>query len=169
MARGVNLTQEQHISRVAYDEVERAADLVEPRAVAVHFDPEQQTVRFDLRSGASVTLPVSLIPMDVPDGTDLDASFRAAAVDKRGEYVWLGDIGEGITVPGTILHALFGREVWRYWSEGWGQKVQAAEARIRSELARKAGSTKSVAKSAAARANGTKGGRPRKLPPAAGE
>jgi hypothetical protein len=79
-------------------ETSRRLDMKEPRATPVSFDQASQAVRFDLRDGAAVILPLVASGLDALEGTDMAA-----------------------------------------------------------------------ARSSAARANGAKGGRPRKLPPAAGE
>jgi hypothetical protein len=148
----------------AFDEVQRQADTVEPRATAVRYLPDRNAILIELSKGCDVVVPVALLPIEIPDGADLSVGFGDPQIYGGGEYVFWEAFEDGISVPGIILKTLFGRDAWRAWSTGWSQKVDEAEARIRHELASKAGATKSPAKAAAARANGKKGGRPKKRP-----
>jgi hypothetical protein len=97
------------------------------------------------------------------------AAFAAAVISGDGANVSLPTIEETITVPGTIISALYERAVWRAWSENWGAQYESVRSAVMAEYGKKGGRSKSAAKSSAARANGVKGGRPRKRPPAAGE
>ncbi|PIC00736.1 DUF2442 domain-containing protein [Caulobacter sp. X] len=115
----------------------RQAQDREPRARAARYDPATRTIAVELTSGAAFTFPTALVE-----------SLANADPAQIGEITVLGS-GYGLhwealdldlTVPG-LLADIFA---------------------TRSHLAQTAGRSTSPAKAAAARANGARGGRPRK-------
>lgn len=166
MAETANTSTEVTASIKAWAEVEMAADKTEPRAVAVRYDPAAGLVMLTLKSGAIVGVPPSAL--SIPDGATPE-QLQAGEIDSNGEHVYWHEIDGGDSVPGAIMHHLFGHDFWRIWSEGWENRYDEAKARILAEMRAKGGRSKSPAKATASRENGKKGGRPRKLPPASGE
>ena len=111
-----------------------------PRAVAARYDAESRRVVVDLANGSSFAFPPSAVE-----------GLAGAKAEDVAEIELLGD-GYGLhwerldvdyTVAG-LLNGLFGTARW---------------------LAARAGRATSAAKAEAARANGAKGGRPRKAVP----
>ncbi len=109
----------------------------EPRATSVRYNRKLQKIVVDLSNGCTFTFPPQLAP-----------ELNGASEDQIAEVEILG-AGYGLhwealdidlSLPG-LMSGLFG---------------------ARSYLAKVAGSSTSAAKAAAARANGAKGGRPRK-------
>nr|WP_294506868.1 DUF2442 domain-containing protein [uncultured Rhodopila sp.] len=113
----------------------------EPRARTAHFDPATGRVEIDLANGCSYAFPPQLVE-------DLqDASPEALAdieVDGLGFNLHWPALDVDLYVP-ALVSGIFGTRAW-----------------MTRALARAAGQTTSPAKTAAARANGAKGGRPRK-------
>jgi hypothetical protein len=93
--------------------------------------------RFLLRSGVRVTIPVANIPYF--DGLT-KAQLGRVKLDNVGGAIELREVDLDLSVPGIIRDAF-----------GFGEIQQS-----------RAGRVKSPKKAAAARANGAKGGRPRK-------
>ncbi len=118
---------------------ERGEELwaTEPRASAARYDRKSGRVVIDLTNGSTFMFPARLA-QGLTDASDDDL----AQITLMGEGYALHweTINEGFTVPG-LLAGLFG---------------------TRKYMAQLAGRAKSPAKAAAARANGAKGGRPRK-------
>jgi hypothetical protein len=115
-----------------------AVQRLEPRAVLAAYDPATGCVAVKLANGCGFTFPVVLV-----EGLE-------AATDKQLAHVEILGAGTGlhwealdvdVSVPG-LLAGVFG---------------------TRAHMARVAGQAKSDAKAAAARANGAKGGRPRRV------
>jgi hypothetical protein len=114
-----------------------AARTHEPRAASVRYDGQSGRVIVELTNGCSFTFPPRL------------AQGREAATEEQLSRVEILGAGSGLhwealdadlSIPGLLA--------------GWfGTK---------SYLARQGGRSKSAAKAAAARANGAKGGRPRR-------
>ncbi len=120
---------------------ERRARQSGQRATSVYYDQQTGRVMMELTSGYLFGFPASSIPA------------LASATPAQLADVELGPGGSGLhwevldvdlSVPGLLLSSL-----------GRSQKL--------SELARIAGQVSTPAKAAAARANGAKGGRPRKV------
>lgn len=111
----------------------------EPRAVEARFLPVGRQLRVRLTNGASLSLPVRIIP-------ELRTATRAQLADIEilpgGDGLHWGALDFTISVPGLVA-SLFGPALWM------------------SELGRLGGTRSTVAKAAAARRNGLRGGRPR--------
>lgn len=112
----------------------------EPRATAARYDAKSGRVVVDLSNGATYAFPASL-----GQGLENATPEQLAEVEILGSGFGLH--WECLDVDLSISGLLAGRFGTRAWM---------------SELARRAGSVTSPAKAAAARANGAKGGRPRK-------
>ena len=117
----------------------RRAAKTEPRASTVVYRAKGHALRIELTNGAAITLPVKLIPI----------LRRAARRDVctveilgRGGGLHWESLDLDLSVPG-LLSSVFAGPEWL------------------SELGRIGGRRSSVAKAAAARRNGRKGGRPR--------
>lgn len=113
----------------------------EPRAIAAHFDRVAGRVVVDLVNGCAYAFPVELVQ-------ELRGASReevaAVEVDGVGFNLHWPKLDVDLYVP-ALVSGIFGTRAW-----------------MASEFARLAGRTKSPIKAAAARANGAKGGRPRK-------
>lgn len=113
----------------------------EPRAIAAHFDRVAGRVVLDLVNGCTYAFPVELVQ-------ELRGASReevaAVEVDGVGFNLHWPKLDVDLYVP-ALVSGIFGTRAW-----------------MASEFARLAGRTKSPIKAAAARANGAKGGRPRK-------
>ncbi|MDE0948058.1 MAG: DUF2442 domain-containing protein [Sphingobium sp.] len=113
----------------------------EPRALAVRYDRKAARIIVDLASGATFAFPPYL-------GQGLDAATpdQLAEVEIAGAGFGLHweALDVDLSVP-ALMAGSFGTKAWMR------------------ELARRAGSVTSPAKAAAARVNGAKGGRPKKV------
>jgi hypothetical protein len=114
-----------------------AAWLNEPRAAAVRYDKKLGAMVVDLTNGCSFTFPPKLA-----QGLEQARDEELAQVEILGNGFGLHwpALDVDLSVPG-LLAGLFGTKAY---------------------MARQAGQMKSPAKAAAARANGAKGGRPKK-------
>ena len=115
----------------------RLARQTEPRATSVRYDRKNSRVVIDLTNGCTFAFPPHLA-----QGLEQATDEELAAVEILGAGFGLHweAIDVDLSVPG-LLAGVFG---------------------TRTYLARNAGQATSPAKAAAARANGAKGGRPRK-------
>lgn len=112
----------------------------EPRALKAKYDAKSGRIVVDLSNGATYAFPASL-----GEGLAGATPAQLAEVEVLGSGFGLHweSLDVDLSIPG-LLAGRFGTRSWM------------------SELARRAGSATSPAKAAAARANGAKGGRPRK-------
>jgi hypothetical protein len=113
----------------------------EPRALAARYDRKADRIIVELASGATFAFPPSLgqgLQGATPD------QLAEVAISGPGFGLTWEALDVDLSVPG-LMAGSFGTKAWMR------------------ELARRAGSVTSPAKAAAARANGAKGGRPRKL------
>lgn len=137
------LTDEEILEQVtAAREAERVADRTEPRARTARYDEQRKRIVVELKSGAAFAVPVALL-----DELDEASPVLLAQVEpiSEGEALAWEALDVHISVPG-ILATMLGPELVR-------------------AFARRGGSATSEAKAAAARANGRRGGRPRRRPP----
>jgi len=113
------------------------AQRTEPRAAAARYDRKRKRVVVDLLNGTTFAFPPNLA-----QGLEAATEDQLAEVEVLGAGYGLRweSLDVDLSVPG-LLAGIFGTSKW---------------------MAANAGRTKSVAKAAAARANGAKGGRPRK-------
>ena len=109
----------------------------EPRASAARFDPRTGKITLDLTNGCTFTFPARLI-QGLEGAVDADLAPVELLPQGRGLHWEVPDVD--ISVPG-LVNGIFG---------------------TRAYMARIAGRSRSPAKAAASRANGAKGGRPRK-------
>jgi Protein of unknown function (DUF2442) len=114
----------------------------EPRAVAALYDKDERRVAVDLINGSTYIFPVALAQeLNGAADDDLDEVI----VDSMGFNLHWPRLDADIYVP-ALVAGIFGTKRW-----------------MEQALARRAGQSKSPAKAAAARENGKKGGRPRKV------
>nr|WP_183202033.1 DUF2442 domain-containing protein [Aureimonas pseudogalii] len=107
-----------------------------PEATAARFDPSSGRLVIDFANGATFMLPARTL-QDLENATD----DELASVEIEHGYALRWDrLDVDFTIPG-LMGGVFGTAAY---------------------IAGKAGRTRSVAKAAAARENGRKGGRPRK-------
>lgn len=113
----------------------------EPRATSVHFDRSRGRVVVDLMNGCAYAFPAQLV-QDL-QGADHD-DLADVEIDGMGFNLHWPRLDVDLHVP-ALVAGIFGTRAW-----------------MTKELARRAGQATSSAKAAASRANGLKGGRPRK-------
>lgn len=117
------------------------ADRKEPRAANAYYDDITNRVVINLVTGVIVSFPPSLL-QGLEDASPTD--LAKVEVSPHGTSLHWEKIGADFSVPGLIA-GVFGSRVWM------------------AHLGRRGGRATSDAKTAAARANGQKGGRPRKV------
>ncbi len=115
----------------------RTARATEPHAEAARYDRASGRIIVDLTNGATFAFPPALV-----QGLDKATAQELAEVEIIGAGYGLHweKLDVDYSVPG-LVNGVFGTAKW---------------------MASRAGRTSSAAKAAAARANGAKGGRPRK-------
>ena len=116
------------------------ADATEPRVESVRYDRESNRVVIDLKNGATFIIPVSM--MEGLAGATAADLEQIEVTPSRAGLRW-EKLDADFSVP-ALLRGVFGSKAWM------------------SELGKAGGSVTSEAKASAARANGKKGGRPRK-------
>ena len=118
-------------------ERDRASRASEPRAAAARYDRASSRVIVDLENGCTFAFPSRLA-----QGLEAASDEKLSAVEILGEGYGLHweDLDVDLSLPG-LMAGILGTKAW---------------------MARRAGQATSVAKAAAARKNGAKGGRPRK-------
>ena len=114
----------------------------EPRASAAVYERATGRVVIDLANGCSYAFPAALV-QDLQGASDDD--LASVLVDGLGFNLHFPALDADLYVP-ALVSGLFGTKSW-----------------MARELARIAGRKTSPAKAVAARANGAKGGRPRKV------
>ncbi len=122
---------------IASEKADRAAGL---RAVSARYDKRTERVVLELSNGLALAFPASMV-YGLEQATH--AQRADLELDPAGAGVIWDALDSDISVPG-LISSTFGRR-------------DAAKV-----LGKAGGSSKSDAKSAAARTNGVKGGRPRK-------
>jgi hypothetical protein len=88
--------------------------------------------------------------------------LTAIDIDPDGDGLIWDERAFCVSVPGLIMQAVGGRELWQHWSDQRQRRLETEIKRIRSEQARKGGLAKSPARAEASLQNGKKGGRPPK-------
>jgi hypothetical protein len=114
----------------------------EPRALAAHYDRDTGRVTVDLVNGCTYAFPAQLV-QDLHGASHDD--LAGIEVDGLGFNLHWPTLDVDLYVP-ALVSGLFGTRAW-----------------MARALARVAGQATSPAKAAAARSNGAKGGRPRKI------
>ena len=119
--------------------VGQVAAMTEPRAVEAKYLPASRHLRVRLANGASLSLPISVIP-ELRDATR--AQLSGIEILPGGDALHWEALDFTVSVPGLVA-SLFSPATWM------------------SELGRLGGTRSTLAKAAAARRNGLRGGRPR--------
>jgi hypothetical protein len=114
----------------------------EPRAASARYDRKSGRIVIDLVNGCTYAFPAQLA-QDLQGASHED--LANVEVEGLGFDLYWPSLDADLYVP-ALVAGIFGTRDW-----------------MTKELARRAGQAKSPAKAAAARANGSKGGRPRKL------
>lgn len=117
------------------------ADLREPRAAHAYYDEKTRRVVVEMTTGVIMSIPPQLLQGLA--GASL-ADLSEVEVSPRGTSLHWEQLDADFSVSGLIA-GVFGTRAWM------------------ADLGRKGGRVSSAAKAAAARANGQKGGRPRKI------
>jgi hypothetical protein len=117
----------------------RRAAKTEPRAARATYDARNDALRIELTNGAAITIPVKLIP-DLKGAAP--SEVRSIEVLGRGGGLHWESLDLDLNVP-ALVSSIFAGPEWM------------------AELGRVGGLRSSAAKTAAARSNGRKGGRPR--------
>ena len=130
---------EQEYKLIVADTAER--DRVEPRAVAARYDTVEDKLIVELRNGVELRIPTGML-----QGVAGSSPEHIAAVEitPSGYGLHWAALDADLSIPG-LAAGIFGSEQWM------------------SELARQMGRSKSARKTSSSRANGAKGGRPRKM------
>ena len=115
---------------------------IEPRASAARYDRAAGRVVVDLVNGCTYAFPAPLV-QDLQGASDED--LAGVEVDGHGFNLHWPTLDVDLYVP-ALVSGIFGTRAW-----------------MTRELARIAGRATSPAKARAARSNGAKGGRPRKI------
>ncbi|QMW22099.1 DUF2442 domain-containing protein [Sandaracinobacteroides saxicola] len=113
----------------------------QPRALTARYDAGSGRIILDLTNGCLFAFPARLV-QDLHGATDED--LAQIEVPKPGLGLYWPRLDADVYVPGLVA-GIFGT---RYW--------------MASEMGRRGGTARSPAKTAAARQNGAKGGRPKK-------
>ena len=114
----------------------------EPRATSARYDRASGRVMLDLVNGCTYIFPAQLVE-DLAEASDAD--LETIEVTGQGFNLYWPALEADLYVP-ALVSGIFGTKAW-----------------MTRELARRAGQARSPAKAAAARSNGAKGGRPRKV------
>ena len=142
------LREWEHIHGASDTELKRAEAAgkkmlaTEPRAVAARYDRKTGRVVIELANGCSYAFPAALVQELQKASADELADVR---VDGYGFNLNFTALEVDLYVP-SLVSGIFGTQAW-----------------MTRELARIAGRKTSLAKASAARVNGSKGGRPRKV------
>lgn len=121
----------------AANERGRIAQQTEPRATSARYDARAERIVVELTSGATFAFPPALVQGLCDATPDQLADIEVTPI---GYGLHWPQLDEDYSVPG-LMNGVFGTAKW---------------------MAARAGRATSPAKAAAARANGAKGGRPRK-------
>lgn len=135
------------IAREQFEAATRAGQ-ESPVAVAARYSRTHGKLEIMFANGVNIGVPVALIQdFHLLEKWPTAAQLSEVEIWGGGQAVYFPRLDLLVWAPG-LLQGLYGSKLWMR------------------ELARGMGSVTSPAKAAAARANGRKGGRPRKNPPA---
>ena len=134
----VHLTDEEFEAATRRGEERMRTD---PRATSARYDAETGRVVIELANGCTYIFPAAMA--QELHGAD-DADLAEIQIDGAGFNLHWPRLDADLYVPATVA-GVFGTKAWM--AKQWAQA---------------AGRTSTPAKAAAARANGAKGGRPRK-------
>jgi hypothetical protein len=122
------------------------ADATEPRAISANYDAESGRIVIELSNGATIAIP-SVLCQGIADASPKEIGKVRITPAGSGLH-WEGlDVDLSLT---ALIRGIYGTRAWM------------------AELGKLGGSSTSRTKAAAARSNGLKGGRPRRMAAAAG-
>ena len=156
MGRKISATiTDEELERIRQETQER--DKTRPRAKAARFDERDKRLIVELRNGVILMIPVHLLQglADAPASQVAQVGITASGNALHWEAL---DVQLGVE---ALASGVFGTRAWMEHLSERGQL--AGEQLTTAEMGRKGGSATSPAKTAAARENGKKGGRPRKV------
>jgi len=133
------------ISKEQFDAAKKADAENGPLVTGVRYRRTSRKIEVEYENGVAISVPVILIQELRLAGDVSQADLADVQVWAGGRAVYFSRIEVSVWGPG-LLKGIFGTKAWMR------------------ELARGMGSLTSSAKAIAARENGKKGGRPRKLP-----
>ncbi|WP_310630084.1 DUF2442 domain-containing protein [Paraburkholderia sp.] len=137
------------IGREQFDAATRAAQ-ESPVAVAARYSRAHHKLEVSFANGVDLAVPIALIQdLRMLEPAPTPAQLAEVEIWGGGQSIYFPRLDESVWAPG-LLSGVYGTKLWMR------------------DVARQMGSVTSPAKAAAARENGRKGGRPRKLPVGAG-
>jgi hypothetical protein len=122
-------------------EAGQIADATEPRAISVFFEIKSRRIVIELRDGCAFLFPVDKV-QGLAGASEADLS--EIVIRAGGEDLHWPRLDWDYGVP-DLMQGIFGSRKW-----------------MASQMGKAGGSVSSIAKAAAARENGKKGGRPRR-------
>ena len=140
----VNKNMNSELNQIEYDRIvaETAArDRIEPRAASARYDECADKLVVELRNGVELRIPTRMLQGVAGASAEQIATVE---VTPSGYGLHWAALDADLSIPG-LAAGIFGSEQWM------------------SELARQMGRSKSARKTSSSRANGAKGGRPRKM------
>lgn len=132
------------ISKKQFDAATRADAENGPLATGVRYRRTSRKIEVEYENGVAISVPVSIIQELRLAGNVSQADLADVQIWAGGRAIYFPRIDVSVWTPG-LLKGIFGTKAWMR------------------ELARGMGTLTSPAKAAAARENGKKGGRPKKL------
>ena len=133
------------ISKEQFDAAKKADAENGPLAIGVRYRRTSRKIEVEYENGVAISMPVAIIEELRLVGDVSQADLADVQIWAGGRAIYFPRIDVSVWTPG-LLKGVFGTKAWMQ------------------ELARGMGSLTSPAKATAARENGKKGGRPRKLP-----
>ena len=144
------------------------SDVSEARAVSVRYDEPSRTLVLTLRGGMTLLIPIHLLQGVAGAAPE---HIHEVMLRPRGAGLHWETLDADFSVQGLVAGS-FGNTAWMEHLRAQGLLDAASEARLEAvahlrnsatQMGRKGGSRRTPAKAAAAKENGRKGGRPRKL------